>query len=182
MSIPLIELTDDFSTWRDNFNLTVDKVNELDANNSAIPTVSTEPTANTLVQRTLTGAVEATSFVEGSSLALKENVRPLDEGLSLINQFNPVLFDWKKEFLSNEKDVPGLIAEEVHKILPQITTYDDPQSVFGIKYTKIIAILIKAVQELSSEVRTLKSSKQTVVEKQPEIQDGDLSLNKLFEK
>lgn len=182
MPINNIELTDDFSTWRDNFNLTVNKVNELDVNDSSLPSIETEPTANTLVQRTSTGAVEATSFVEGSSLALKENVRPLDEGLSLINQFNPILFDWRKEFLSNEKDVPGLIAEEVYKILPQITTYNDPQSAFGIKYTKIIAILIKAVQELSSEVKTLKSSKQTVVEEQPEIQDGDLSLNKLFEK
>ena len=139
-----------------------------------LPPIETEPTANT-AQRTSTGAVEATSFVEGSSLALKENVRPLDEGLSLINQFNPILFDWKQEFLSNEKNVPGLIAEEVHKILPQITTYNDPQSAFGIKYTKIIAILIKAVQELSSEVKTLKENKTTVVEKQPEIQDADLS-------
>ena len=182
MPITNIELTDDFSTWRDNFNLTVNKVNELDVNDSSLPSIETEPTANTLVQRTSTGAVEATSFVEGSSLALKENVRPLDEGLSLINQFNPILFDWRKEFFSNEKDVPGLIAEEVYKILPQITTYNDPQSAFGIKYTKIIAILIKAVQELSFEVKTLKSSKQTVVEEQPEIQDGDLSLNKLFEK
>ena len=182
MPINNIELTDDFSTWRDNFNLTVNKVNELDANDSSLPSFETEPTANTLVQRTSTGAVEATSFVEGSSLALKENVRPLDEGLSLINQFNPILFDWKKEFLSDEKNVPGLIAEEVYKILPQITTYENPQSAFGIKYTKIIAILIKAVQELNSEVKILKSNKQTVVENQPEIQDGDLSLNKLFEK
>ena len=87
MPINNIELTDDFSTWRDNFNLTVNKVNELDANDSSLPSFETEPTANTLVQRTSTGAVEATSFVEGSSLALKENVRPLDEGLSLINQF-----------------------------------------------------------------------------------------------
>jgi len=75
-----------------------------------------------------------------------------------------------------------LIAEEVYRILPQITTFDDPQSAFGIKYTKIIAILIKAVQELSNEVRSLKSNKETIVEKQPEIQDEDLSLNKLFEK
>ena len=155
MPINNIELTDDFSTWRDNFNLTVNKVNELDVNDSSLPSIETEPTANTLVQRTSTGAVEATSFVEGSSLALKENVRPLDEGLSLINQFNPILFDWRKEFLSNEKDVPGLIAEEVYKILPQITTYNDPQSAFGIKYTKIIAILIKAVQELSEKVSVL---------------------------
>ena len=102
MPINNIELTDDFSTWRDNFNLTVNKVNELDVNDSSLPSIETEPTANTLVQRTSTGAVEATSFVEGSSLALKENVRPLDEGLSLINQFNPILFDWRKEFLSNE--------------------------------------------------------------------------------
>ena len=109
MSIPLIELTDDFSTWRDNFNLTVDKVNELDANTASLPAIATEPTADTLVQRTSSGAVEATSFVEGSSLALKDNIRPLEEGLSLINQFNPVLFDWKKEFLSNEKDVPGFL-------------------------------------------------------------------------
>ena len=42
MSIPLIELTDDFSTWRDNFNLTVDKVNELDANDSSLPLIETD--------------------------------------------------------------------------------------------------------------------------------------------
>ena len=177
MSIPPIELTDDFSTWRDNFNLTVGKVNELDSNNIA---AAITPTPNTLAQRTSTGAIEATSFIEGSSLALKENIRPLEEGLSLINQFNPILFDWKS--LSDEKNVPGLIAEEVYKILPQITTFDDPQSAFGIKYTKIIAILIKAVQELSNEVKSLKSGKETIVEEQPEIQDEDLSLNKLFEK
>ena len=179
MPINNVELTDDFSTWRDQFNLTVNKVNELDANETSLPVIETEPTANTLVQRTSTGAVEATSFVEGSSLALKENIRPLNQGLSLIDQFNPILFDWKQEFLSNEKNVPGLIAEEVYKVLPQITTYNDPQSAFGIKYTKIIAILIKAVQELSSEVKTLKSSKQV---EPPKIQDEDLSLNKLFEK
>jgi len=179
MPINNVELTDDFSTWRDQFNLTVNKVNELDANETSLPAIETEPTADTLVQRTSTGAVEATSFVEGSSLALKENIRPLNQGLSLIDQFNPILFDWKQEFLSNEKNVPGLIAEEVYKVLPQITTYNDPQSAFGIKYTKIIAILIKAVQELSSEVKTLKSSKQV---EPPKIQDEDLSLNKLFEK
>ena len=179
MPINNVELTDDFSTWRDQFNLTVNKVNELDANETSLPAIETEPTADTLVQRTSTGAVEATSFVEGSSLALKENIRPLNQGLSLIDQFNPILFDWKQEFLSNEKNVPGLIAEEVYKVLPQITTYNDPQSAFGIKYTKIIAILIKAVQELSSEVKTLKSSKQVET---PKIQDEDLSLNKLFEK
>ena len=45
-----------------------------------------------------------------------------------------------------KKEMFRLIAEEVREFLPQITTHEDAESVFGIKYTKIIAILIKAVQ------------------------------------
>ena len=56
------------------------------------------------------------------------------------------------------------------------------QNPSSVKYLGLIAYLIKAVQELSSEVKTLKENKTTVVEEQPEIQDADLSLNKLFEK
>jgi len=192
MPISNIELTDNFSVWRDNFNLTVNKVNDFDlkitdyeTTGVALMTADTLPTANTLVQRTSAGAIEATSFVEGSSLALKNNIRPLEEGLALINQFNPIMFDWKDKFLSKERDVPGLIAEEVKEFLPQITTHGDAESVFGIKYTKIIAILIKAVQELSSELNTLKSTTQTINEtstttsKTKDV-DNDLLFTKLF--
>jgi len=139
MPISNIELTDNFSVWRDNFNLTVNKVNDFDlkiadyeTTGVALMTADTLPTANTLVQRTSAGAIEATSFVEGSSLALKDNIRPLEEGLALINQFNPIMFDWKDKFLSKERNVPGLIAEEVKEFLPQITTEGDAESIFGI--------------------------------------------------
>lgn len=181
MPIPTIELTDDFSTWRDNFNLTVNKVNDLETSNVLSLTISTEPTANTLVERTDNGAIEATSFVEGSSLALKDNIRPLEEGLSLINQFNPIVFDWKDNFLSKEKNVPGLIAEEVREFLPEITSHRNAEDgVFGIKYTKIIAILIKAVQELSSELEVLKTKKEPEIAKKSADQDNDLLFTKLF--
>jgi hypothetical protein len=55
-------------------------------------------------------------------------------------------FDWNN---TGEHDI-GLIAEEVEKVFPEAVWYKDGQ-IEGLKPLTLIALLIKAVQELKKE-------------------------------
>jgi len=95
-------------------------------------------------------------FVEGtltetSAKRFKENIQPLESQLENIEKLNPVSFDWKKD---GKSDI-GLIAEEVKEIIPTLVSEEDGE-VKGIQYTKLTAILIKAVQEQQKQINELK--------------------------
>lgn len=98
------------------------------------------------------GSFGATSITETSSIAYKENVRPIENGLELIEKLAGVVYDRKDGSQLNEA---GLIAEEVNEIIPNLVTKLDgaPE---GIQYTKLTAYLIEAVKSLSAEVKSLK--------------------------
>lgn len=106
----------------------------------------------------------------------KENVIPLDGALDAINALNPVQFDWKEhpvhDFDRNQPTI-GFIAQEVEQVLadkPYLgsivknneCTYDkDGEQVTeefkGIAEGNLIALLTKAVQELSAKVDALEA-------------------------
>ena len=92
----------------------------------------------------------ATTIVETSSIALKENVNPITGALDTILKLAGVTYDRKDGSSKNEA---GLIKEEVEKILPNLVKDD------GIHYTKLTAYLIEAVKELTAEVNTLKGNR-----------------------
>jgi hypothetical protein len=92
----------------------------------------------------------ATTIVETSSIALKENVSPITGALDAIMQLVGVTYDRKDGSSKNEA---GLIKEEVEKVLPNLVKDD------GIHYTKLTAYLIEAVKELTAEVNTLKGNR-----------------------
>lgn len=93
-----------------------------------------------------------TSITETSSIAYKENVKPIENALSIIEQLSGVIYDRKD---GSAKAEPGLIAEQVAKVLPNVVTYDD-EKVDGITYTKLSAYLIEAIKELTNEINNLK--------------------------
>ena len=90
----------------------------------------------------------ATSIVEDSSIAFKENVNPITGALAAIMSLEGVIYDRKD---GSSKREAGLIKEEVEKILPNLVKGE------GVHYTKLTAYLIEAVKELSAEVTKLKS-------------------------
>ena len=94
----------------------------------------------------------ATTITETSSIAYKENVNPIINGLDNILNLSGVTYDRKDGSASNEA---GLIAEEVAKVIPNIVSYKKG-SPEGINYTKLTAYLIEAVKELKSEIDKLK--------------------------
>ena len=111
-----------------------------------------------------TSQVISGDFNDTSDIGLKENIVSISEGLSIINQLNPVTFDWKKKSKGTNS---GFIAQEVEKILPDDvsgTDYDEsledlpPATVDNkgksINLGGIVAHLTRAVQELSEKVES----------------------------
>ena len=107
-----------------------------------------------------------------SDIRLKKNIKRLDdlECLNKIMQLNPVSFDWREEkipstFLNDHRDENdvlkreiGFIAQEMDKYVPEVTGtkmfYD--KSYKSIKYDKLTALLVGALQEQQKEINSLK--------------------------
>lgn len=100
-----------------------------------------------------TGVLTTVSITESSSIALKENVSPIENALDSILQLVGVTYDRRD---GSKKDEAGLIAEEVNKILPNIVTKDQNGNPDAIHYTKLTAYLIEAVKSLKAEINSLK--------------------------
>ena len=101
----------------------------------------------------VTGAAFVTSLTETSALRFKENIENMNGELDNVYKLRPVDFDWKE----NGEGDKGLIAEEVNLIYPEFVTLNTDGTMQGIKYSKLISVLIKSVQELKDEVDSLKS-------------------------
>ena len=89
-----------------------------------------------------------------SDKRLKTNVKDIDYGLDTIMKLKPKQYDWKKD---DRHDI-GFIAQEVEEVIPEIVKdnewFDD--KVKTLDYEKLTAVLIKAVQELKTEIEELK--------------------------
>ena len=102
----------------------------------------------------VSGQLTATTLVETSSIAFKENVNPIDNALASIMQLVGVTYDRK----DNKEHEAGLIAEEVYKIIPDLVSKDANGDPHGIKYTKLSAYLIEAIKSLKNEIDSLKGN------------------------
>ena len=99
----------------------------------------------------VTGSAFVTTLTETSALRYKKYVKDLQPQTDTLYQLRPVHFRWKN---NNKKDF-GLIAEEVQKIYPELVSSDEDGDALGISYTKLSAVLIKTVQELTDRVKEL---------------------------
>jgi hypothetical protein len=100
----------------------------------------------------VSGQLTAATIVETSSIAFKENVNPIDNALELVMQLAGVTYDRK----DNKEHEAGLIAEQVHKIIPDLVSLDANGDPHGIKYTKLTAYLLEAIKSLKTEINALK--------------------------
>ena len=142
MPISTIEFNDDFAQWRDSFN---EAINQLNA-------ATDQNVADTLVKRDASGNITVQSVVQESTLASKENIQDITDAMSLIRKFHPVIYDSVKA--KNDKNVPGLIAEEVNEVYPELTE-SKKNELTGVHYTRLIPILIKGIQEMDRKVEKL---------------------------
>ena len=98
-----------------------------------------------------------------SSNRFKQNIQPLIPTKS-IYQLKPVSFDYKDAFKhyktpnATNKEI-GLIAEQVLPLIPELTLVKDGK-VMGVDYQKLSILLLKAIQELRTEVTSLQQNNQ----------------------
>jgi len=108
----------------------------------------------------------------------KADITPFNHGLSWINKLNPVTYKWDMRTDYEDGRTPdgthkknqlnlGLIAQEELEVEKEhgfgdtpdnmLITHVDDGGGYGMQYSKLVPILINAVQELSAEVEQLKS-------------------------
>ena len=83
---------------------------------------------------------------------LKDNIETLEDGLAKVEQLRGVTYT------RDDRENIGVIAQEVEKILPEIVkTADDEMGTKSVDYSRITAVLIEAVKELSARVKELEN-------------------------
>jgi hypothetical protein len=92
-----------------------------------------------------------------SDIKLKENIRDLDNGLSVISKIKPRVFDWKD---GHEKNAVGFISQEIEEIKPDWVNEKDNIKFIESNLTSSIPYIIKAIQEQQEQIETLKAEVQ----------------------
>lgn len=83
-----------------------------------------------------------------SSLRYKTNIGGFTQGMSFVDQFRPISFDWKD---SGMKDI-GFGAEDVEKIDPRFVIYNDKGEVEGLKYDRLSVVFVNAFKEQQKQI------------------------------
>ena len=86
-----------------------------------------------------------------SSARYKSNIARFERGLDLIRRLRPVSFSWN----DGGKPDLGLVAEDVARIEPLLTTTNDKGEVEGVKYDRVGVALINAVKEQQNQIEQL---------------------------
>jgi hypothetical protein len=102
----------------------------------------------------------ATSYITSSDYRLKENVVEMTGALDRVSQLKPSRFNF---IADADKTVDGFLAHEVQEIVPEAITGEkdavdeegNPEYQ-GIDQSKLVPLLVGAIQELKAEIETLK--------------------------
>lgn len=85
---------------------------------------------------------------------LKTNIKPIKDGLEMILNLEGVRFNWKEDS-QNEQRI-GLIAQDVEKVIPELTFINPTDGNMGIYYAELTAVLIEAVKTQQESINRLK--------------------------
>jgi len=107
-------------------------------------------TGNLIVTEDIT--VQGTLF-ETSDRGLKNNIHTINHPLDTINRLRGVEFNWIK----NDKQSMGLIAQEVEQVLPYLVQTDSTGTK-TINYTALVGALIESIKELDDKVSKLQKN------------------------
>ena len=98
------------------------------------------------------------AIVHASDRRLKRDINDISYGLKDILKLRPTEYFWKGR--TQEHKSLGLIAQEVDEVIENVVTYDKKQDKYGVSYTELIPVLIKALQEQQEVINTLQSNQQ----------------------
>jgi len=92
-----------------------------------------------------------TTYATSSDYRLKQDLKSFD-GLSIIDRINIYDFEWK---FDNTRSL-GVLAHELQEVLPiAVVGEKDGERMQAVDYSKLVPVLVKAIQELSAENTSL---------------------------
>jgi hypothetical protein len=102
---------------------------------------------------TITTTGSLTSYNVTSDYRLKEDFKDYN-ALSLISKIKTYDYQWK----SDKTRMYGVIAHEIQEVLPYIVFGEkDAEEMQGVDYSKLVPILVKAIQEQTQIIKDLEA-------------------------
>lgn len=98
--------------------------------------------------------LKAEQFNKTSDASLKENIEPLDSGLSVIMQLQPKRYNLIESEDSLRRLEFGFLAQDILQVLPNLVSYGK-DSVKLLDYDQLIAYLVVAIQEQQTIIDSL---------------------------
>jgi hypothetical protein len=108
----------------------------------------------------ITVTTSSTSYNTSSDYRLKEDIKPVENALKRLQDIKPVNFAWKIDGTR----VDGFIAHELAEVIPEAVTgekdeiKEDGTPIYqGIDQSKIVPLLVAAIQELTARLEILEN-------------------------
>lgn len=99
------------------------------------------------------GTTAAVAYNTTSDYRLKEDFKQI-KGLDLVSKIKVYDFKWK----GNESRMDGVIAHELQEVVPYAVSGEkDAKEMQQVDYSKLVPILVQAIQELKAEIEILKN-------------------------
>ena len=86
-----------------------------------------------------------------SDFHLKENIKPIENAISIIKRVDGVRYNWKEQ---GSKSI-GFIAQDVQKVLPELVHRNEHDGNLAVGYPNITAVIWQGLKELNERVEKL---------------------------
>jgi len=98
--------------------------------------------------------------VVSSDINLKNVTGNITNALDDLTKLNGIRYTWNdiaQELGFGTKEEIGVIAQEVEAVYPEFVLYNNDTGYKMVNYSKLVAVLIEAVKELSAKVDKLEA-------------------------
>ena len=126
-----------------------------------------------------TAVYAANGAIQTSDIRYKQNIHNIGYGLKEVMQLRPVSYEWKNEKLRLGTGYNlGFVAQELESIVPDVVIHSavekdaetgklpsDYADAYGVKYSEMIPVLTKAIQEQQKMIDDLKKEIETLKKK-----------------
>lgn len=113
--------------------------------------------------------------INTSDVRLKKDIQPISYGLNDVMNMRPVSFRWKSS--SDNNAHLGLIAQEVQQVVPEVVnTGDDENKTLGVRYSDLVPVLIKAIQEQQTIITQQKEENAKLLSKMQALENQTVSV------
>jgi len=99
-------------------------------------------------------------MIQTSDARLKKNISPLTSSLEKLLALNPVSYQWKSG--EDTRSHIGFLAQELETVIPEAVykptgNSETSTDKYGVNYSTIIPVLVKAIQEQQQQIDELKT-------------------------